>query len=402
MAKICFITDLQAQGSGYMSLSLPICIKLVEAGHDIKAIGLGNKGEQHPFPFSIFPVPDVVSVMKTAQLLYSSWQYDVMVVALDIPIQEGMIGAMVNRPFKYVGLFPIESDPLCFSWSMVLQAMDKPFIISEFGEHEAHKRYIDNAKHAPIGIDTDFWRVPSQDEYNTIRESFGIKQDEFVILTVADNQERKNLAANFRAVSIFAKTHPNCRYMLVTREKSPAGWKLRELGLDPFGVGDEEATKQGHSIADKLMIFERGMPTQVLWQFYAMSDAFLLLSKAEGLGLPIMEAMSCGVPVVGTDCTGISELVGDDRGYLVPYEYIYVDPFGNGRRYCADAETAARYLDEIYDQKDRVLPLVENARMYMETRTWDKTVEPILAYLKEVDDEKKEQEAIAAAEAAIT
>lgn len=398
--KIAYITDLQAQGSGYMSLSLPICIKLVEAGHEIKAIGLGNKGEQHPFPFSIYPAPDMMAVMQTAQLLYSSWQFDALIVALDIPIQEGMIGSMVNRPFKYIGLFPVEADPLCFSWSMVLQQMDKPFTISSFGAQEAHKRYIDTAEHAPIGIDTDFWAIASPEEYKNIRQSFGIKDDEFVILTVADNQERKNLAANFRAVSDFAKLYPKTRYLLVTREKSPVGWRLRELALDPFGVGDEEATRRGDSIADKLMIFERGMPTQNLWQFYAMSDAFLLLSKAEGLGLPIMEAMACGLPVIGTDCTGISELLGDDRGCKVPYEYVYVDPFGNGRRYCADSSSAVAYLVDVYNKEPHILDQAKRAREYMKTRTWDKTIEPILAYLKDVEDEKKQQEESSPAAAA--
>jgi glycosyltransferase involved in cell wall biosynthesis len=304
---------------------------------------------------------------------------------------------MVNRPFKYVGIFPVEADPVCFSWSVVLSQMDKPFIISEFGTHEAHKRYIDAAEHIPIGIDSNFWHPATSEEKRSFRESFGIGEDEFVVLTVADNQERKNLAANFRAFATFAKEHPKSRYILVTRENSQVGWKLRDLALDPFGIGDRESTDAGYNISDKLMIFERGMPVTNLWQLYAVSDVFLLLSKAEGLGLPIMESMACGIPVIGTNCTGISELIGPDnlRGFSVGIEYIHIDPFGNGRRYHANSDDAAKILEYIYQNHpidpNGILPqVIDNARGFIETRTWDKTIEPLLSYLESVDNEKKE------------
>lgn len=389
--KICYITDLAIQGSGYMSLSLPICLKLAEQ-HEVKVIGLGNRGEQHPFPFTIFPAGDMPSVMRTAQFLYMAWQFDVMIVALDIPIQDGMIRSMANRPFKYVGIFPIEADPLCFTWSAAIASMDKQFIISEFGTKEAQRRYIETAEHLPIGIDTAAWQMPDAGTKSILRRTMGIEDDEFVVLTVADNQERKNLWANFKAFAIFAKDHPRSRYILVTRENSPAGWKLRDLAMDPFGIGERESMEAGYNISDKLLILERGMPFAELWKLYAMSDAFLLLSKAEGLGLPLMEAMSVGVPCVGTDCTGISELLGlsGERGMLVDPEYVYIDPFGNGRRYLANSEQGAQALERLTDSgvRDRI---IDNGRAYMETRTWDKTVEPILNYLSEVANEQKEE-----------
>lgn len=372
-----------------MSLSLPICMRLAEH-HELKVIGLGNRGEEHPFPFTIFPAQNMDMVMRTAQYLYAAWEFDVMIVALDIPIQEGMIRAMANRPFKYVGIFPVEADPLCLSWSMVLSSMDKQFIISEFGTKEAQARYIETAEHLPIGIDTSSWQVPDDNTKRVLRRSFGIEDDEFVILTVADNQERKNLWLNFEAFALFAKDHPRSRYILVTRENSPAGWRLRDLAFDPFGIGEEESNAQGYNISDKLMILERGMPFAELWKIYAMSDAFLLLSKAEGLGLPLMEAMSVGLPCVGTDCTGISELLTGGDGILIEPEYVYIDPFGNGRRYCANAQQAAEGLARVWDSAV-ARRIRDNARAYVETRTWDKTVEPILAYLKEVEHEQKEQ-----------
>ena len=394
--KIAYITDLAVVGSGYMSLSLPICLRLSEK-HEVKVIGLGNQGEQHPFPFSIFPAGDMQTVMRTLQFLYAAWQFDVLIVALDLPLQDGIMRAMANRPFRYVGIFPVEADPLCLSWAMVCQSMDLPLVISEFGTQELRKRYIDSATHVPIGIDTNSWAMPSSDEKRKLRQAFGIEDDEFVVLTVADNQERKNLWLNFKAFSLFAKDHPRSRYILVTRENSPAGWKLRDLALDPLGIGDEASMAGGYNISDKLMIFERGMPFAELWRLYAMSDAFLLLSKAEGLGLPLMEAMSVGVPCIGTDCTGISELLGNGRGFLVNYEYVYIDPFGNGRRYLADPKQAAQALRMLADSSALRDDYIQRGRAYMQTRSWDDTVEPILKYIESVEHEQEEPQTDASA-----
>jgi glycosyltransferase involved in cell wall biosynthesis len=47
-------------------------------------------------------------------------------------------------------------------------------------------------------------------------------------------------------------------------------------------------------------------------------DVFLLLSSSEGLPVSIQEAASAGIPVVATDVGGVSELVGNDNGVLLP------------------------------------------------------------------------------------
>lgn len=365
--KIVYLTDLSIQGSGYLSLSLPICVGLSSSGHDVKVVGLGNIGEQHSFQFPIFPAKTMPECMKILQGMYTVDPFDYLIVALDLPIQAGILNAIADRPFKYVGIFPIESDPLTISWAMDVMKMDKAFIISEFGTQEAIKKGIINAEHLVIGIDTNSWRIPTDDERLTARHAFGIDDDEFVVLTVADNQERKNLWANMVAFSKFAEVNPKSRYIMVTRERSLVGWNLNDLAID---LG----------IVNKFTVVDRGIPFMNLWTYYAMSDAFLLLSKAEGLGLPILESMAVGLPVVATKCTAIEELLSDGRGYLVPSEYIHVDPFGNGHRYWANAKIAATYLDDISITGH----LTKNkAREYVENRTWKNTVDQLNNYFEE-------------------
>jgi glycosyltransferase involved in cell wall biosynthesis len=52
-------------------------------------------------------------------------------------------------------------------------------------------------------------------------------------------------------------------------------------------------------------------------KIYNASDAFVLISRGEGQGLPYMEAGSCGLPVIGSFCTGQSSLLNEENSYLV-------------------------------------------------------------------------------------
>jgi len=66
------------------------------------------------------------------------------------------------------------------------------------------------------------------------------------------------------------------------------------------------------------VIFVGHLNRQDLWNYYFSVDAFILLSKSEGLGLAFWEAMYAGVPVVGSRVGGIIDSIGEgqERGYF--------------------------------------------------------------------------------------
>ena len=371
--RIAWLSDFNMNMSGYFNISVPLCKGLIEKGHDVRAVGLGYTGNEHPYNFGIIPANGMKEAMAVLQNLSALWKFDVLVVALDITIQEQISKSIMNRNFGYVGIMALEADPLCMSWAMVLMQMDKAFIISQFGADEAEKMKV-NAEHIQIGVDTDQWRVPSEVERQTIRTAYGIEPDEFVVLTVADNQERKNLSAAMKIFAGFTKKVPKSRYILVTRENSFVGWKLRDLG-------------QLLKINDKFNIYERGIPMQELWNLYAISDAFLLTSKAEGLGMPLLEAMATGVPCLATNCTAMAELLGEDRGILLDVEYSYIDPFGNGNRYFVSIKDGIKKL--MFAVRG---DMTKKAREYVEERDWSITVEQmekaVLAARREIIEQK--------------
>lgn len=376
--KIAWISDFDVTGSGYLNITVPLCAKLSRNGHEVKVIGLQYKGEEHPFEFSVIPSQTLQEALAVSQNLWNLWHFDVMIIALDIPIQMVFLNAMKGRPFPYIGIMPIEADPLCVTWAMALMQMNRVLIISQFGTDEAKKLNVD-ANHIQIGIDIESWRFPEVEERKKIRESMNIDDDTFVILQVADNQERKNLSAAMEIVSGFSK-NKKVKYILVTREQSNVGWRLRDYA-------------QLMKINAITSIYERGISFAQLWSIYAASNLFLLTSKAEGLGMPLLEAMAVGVPCAGTECTAIQEVLGEGRGILLPYAYKYVDPFGNGHRYFIDVPKSIKILNKYYEDKELLYPMIEKSHKYVEERTWDISalqLEKALEYIRNEQTQKQE------------
>ena len=194
----------------------------------------------------------------------------------------------------------------------------------------------------------------------------GYTDDQLVVLTVADNQERKNLSAGMDIIAETAK-EIDVQWLLVTRIFSPVGWKIDDMALQK-------------GITDRIEKFERGLPFDRLWTLYAIADAFLLPSKAEGLCMPIMEAMAAGTAVVATDCTAVPEHLYEDpvartgqRGFTMDAAFHHQDPWGNSVRTYVDYQSGAEALKEVFRMKqsgELEEKILTPARAYAESRTW--------------------------------
>ena len=95
--------------------------------------------------------------------------------------------------------------------------------------------------------------------------------------------------------------------------------KYPEWQLDIYGNGElhEELQRQiaRLSLLERVHIYP---PTSDIYTEYQRSRFFVLSSDFEGFGLVIVEAMSCGIPVVSTDCPyGPSEIIEDGKTGLL-------------------------------------------------------------------------------------
>lgn len=384
MAKIVVITDMADGGSGYKTICIPLLSGLAKLGHQIRVAGLAYSGKEHDYPFSIIPAPTVQHAQSIACNLAFVEPVDLFLVAMDIPFQEVYFNGIqqtlkqmgVTTPVKYMAITPMENGPLTMTWAATLLNMDAVFFISEMGKQEAIKAGIIKAEHLFVGIDTDFWHPPTAEDKKRIRNGIGIADDEFVILTVADNQERKNLWAGMEAARLAKRHVEKIRYIMVTRMDNSVGWKLNDLALEM-------------GLTKNMMFFNRGLPDKELWGLYAAADVYMQPSKAEGLGLPVMEAMACGVPCVTTDTGALHELL-EGRGYLIPPEYSFRDVWGNSRRDMMHTGIAGQKLATIALGRSQE-ELISNALAYIRSRTWDEPVLQVHNKILEITNEQKSQ-----------
>ena len=261
-----------------MNIAIAVCKDLADRGYNVMALGIGYTGGEHDWPFTILPVntrqafvhiPAMLQNLRTLENAGQVPHIQAIVVALDIPMHERLLSMPMREGIPYIGIFPIESGPLCQTWANVLNRMDEACVISKFGLDQMIDISVPG-RYLPIGLDTEAWRRPLPAERAKLREAMGYTDDQLVVLTVADNQERKNLSAAMEAIRITAENGIDAQWMLVTRIASQVGWKL-----------DDMAIQKG--VMDRFVKFERGLDFQKLWTLYAIADVFLLTSKAEGL-----------------------------------------------------------------------------------------------------------------------
>ncbi|WP_197137458.1 glycosyltransferase [Crateriforma conspicua] len=124
-----------------------------------------------------------------------------------------------------------------------------------------------------------------------------------------------------------------------------------------FGDGPREYRDRVLKIASRFpsnvrLQFMGRRPNNEVMEFFRSNpiDLFLNVSVSEGLPVSIMEALSFGCPVMATDCGGVSELVGDLNGRLLPVqispERLAREILDVGGRACGMREAARSSWDE--------------------------------------------------------
>jgi len=172
------------------------------------------------------------------------------------------------------------------------------------------------------------------------------------VLTVARVDNRKN---HVRMLAAFE---------LLVREGLPHRW----LVAGPPGHGSEHFERAlARSPARARVEWRRKVPDADLVRLYAQSDLFLFASLGEGFGLPPLEAMAAGAPVVTSGITSLPEVCGDAAWYSEPTDVERI------------FEAARRVLTERDFRAEMVLLGRAQARKF----TWRETArQTLLAYQK--------------------
>jgi glycosyltransferase involved in cell wall biosynthesis len=217
-----------------------------------------------------------------------------------------------------------------------------------------HLLNVDPVKVAviPLGIDPAFSPITDGALLDAIRMKYGLP-DRF-ILYVGSYLQHKNLATILSALQrLPVRLKEEYKLVLVGRQ----GRNFQNIQKKVFSL----------SLQDQVIFLDR-VPFEDLPAFYSLATLFVYPSLYEGFGLPVLEAMGCGLPVIASNRSSIPEVVSDAGILVRPQD---VDEW-------SDAIERVLTRSELHSQMSA--SGLERARLFH----WDKTAQQTLAVYREL------------------
>jgi glycosyltransferase involved in cell wall biosynthesis len=217
--------------------------------------------------------------------------------------------------------------------------------VSFFSKEDINRTYkIDNDKIDVVynGVNT-MYTPTSENEKQEIRNKYADGSNYF--LFVGSLHPRKNICGLLRAFDAF-------------RTSVDSDTKLLIVGESMFKTSDIELTYEGMRHKDDV-VFTGRLPTEELHQILGAALALTFVPFFEGFGIPVIEAMSAGVPVICSNTTSLPEVGG--------HAVLYVDPFAMSQ--IKDA------MIRIYNDQELRESLIEKGFIQKEKFSWDRTAE---------------------------
>ncbi|HSS22747.1 MAG TPA: glycosyltransferase family 1 protein [Pyrinomonadaceae bacterium] len=204
----------------------------------------------------------------------------------------------------------------------------------------------------PLAAPAHFGPVQSAEELQRVRQTYGITGE--YILTVGAIQPRKNLGRLVAAYASLRKGRVDLPKLVLAGK---CAWLYDETlrTIKELDLGDS-------------VILTGYVPERDLPSLYSGATCFVYPSYFEGFGLPPLEAMKCGAPVVVGNQTSLPEVVGDAA--------ILVDPF--------DTDALAAALNKVISDSDLRAKLSVQGLARARLFDWQETARQTLAVYEKV------------------
>jgi glycosyltransferase involved in cell wall biosynthesis len=147
----------------------------------------------------------------------------------------------------------------------------------------------------PNGVSEDFAPRRDADAFLALKQRIGLADDRF-LLFVGGADPRKNHRIVLEAASLM----PN----------RLAGRTLVLAGSPVHAFGSYERTAASYGLTKQVLCPGR-LSQAELRLLYSHAEVFLFPSLYEGFGMPVLEAMACGAPVITSKTTALGEVAGD-------------------------------------------------------------------------------------------
>ncbi len=216
--------------------------------------------------------------------------------------------------------------------------------LSEFSRRDIIDTYkIEPARVyvTPAAAPPHFRVETNEAELRRIRETYKLERD--YILALGSIQPRKNLARLIRAYSTLQNKSNKLPELVIAGKR---GW------LEAETMRAAEQSRARNNIR-----FIGYVPENDLPPLFTAATCFVYPSYFEGFGLPVVEAMQCGTPVIAGNRTSLPEVVGEAA--------VLVDPF--------DENAIARALSDLIHNPDYRTSLSTKGLERAKTFSWANT-----------------------------
>lgn len=318
MKKILYVTTISNTINAFL---VPHINHLIRQGykvdcaaslHDELESDLIKKGVKFfEIPFSRNPL-DINNIKAFRKLINIQKEYQYDIVHVHTPIA-AMYGRLLKLKFPnlktiytahgfhfYKGA-PKKNWMIYYPIEKIMSKFTDTIItINEEDYNQALKFNIKNTyKVNGVGIDLSHYN-PNLYKKDEVRKELGLRDDDFVIVMIAEVNQNKNHIQMVKAIEILKKK--GIEVKVICAGKGPLLENIKE-----------EIRKRNLDENIFMLGFRSDIPKLI-----TACDIGILLSYREGLPRNIMELMAYGKPVIGTDIRGIRDLVENDvNGYIV-------------------------------------------------------------------------------------
>lgn len=284
---------------------------------------------------------------------------------------------------KYkIGHCEFEGDFIPPDWAEACNMMDELWVPTNWDREKFRKANVNIPIYViPQGVDKNYFHP----EMAPIRTE---APEKFKFICSAAWDPRKNLPAMIKAFKQeFKKGEDVCLIV-----------KTLNLGLTA-GVDKELKLIKYNKDSARVYVKEEEMAPESLGCFYTAGDCFLLPTHGEAWGLPIFEALACGLPVITTGWGAPNEALRDDKGEALPgvhfirhqktiseTSYVYLQGNFWAEPSIPHLQELMRYVfDHREDEKKKAL---ETSKIIREKFDWSNVVKPIKERLTDIYQNK--------------
>jgi glycosyltransferase involved in cell wall biosynthesis len=256
-----------------------------------------------PMPFSISPLLDPWLRFPRAELFHglNQWlperRYPVQVVTLHERYPSPSTSYSTPDFQRYMAE-RIEKATRSADWIIAVSDSVRQQLLAHDPTLENKIRVIHH------GVDPP--RLAAQDEMDSFRKSvLGFVDGERFFLNVGAIQTRKNIAS----IALALRQVP--------------GFKLVLAGGDGYGAEEIRALIRKEGLENRVCFLGHTRP-EVLRLLYSTATALVFPSFEEAFGMPILEAMGYGLPVITSDTSAMPEIGGNAALYVDPNNISYI------------------------------------------------------------------------------